>query len=241
MFKNQLDLLRQQIPIGIHHAINLLDKTNGDIAQAKSLFEEEIVNIIINKTSVLPEVAKRHLIKNGYDISKTLISIDEERFTLTELILHKTKNNKEDGLYKIAYAIEERENLKRNFWLSFESLGNLNAYQYCIVTICEWLEYEDYENFSSALYFYVDIVTNEIEIKLSLPQVANYIRRAKQRREEILALYKEKQQDKNFILVGEFVERDKEYRKNEDAFHKERTLIIDRLHDLVMKNVSRFP
>lgn len=113
-YKEELDLLRQQIPIGIRHGLNLLDRTNGDIHLARSLFEDELIAIIIGKTSVLPEVAQRHLVAANYDIAKALGSIDDERFTLPERILRKSKDNKEEALSLLARNLEDAKNLKRD-------------------------------------------------------------------------------------------------------------------------------
>lgn len=177
LYKDKLEVLRQRIPIGLRHALTLLEKFEGDLDKSEKQFHEEMVTLIVTKTGVTEGVATRHLMKHSFDIASTIKSIDEERYTLTELILRKFKNKKEDALGNIAYAIEKKHSLKRNFWLDFDNLKALPSELYCFLTIVEWLDYESWENYQSALSFHLDIVAEQLETKLGFADLANSLRK----------------------------------------------------------------
>lgn len=239
-YKEELDLLRQQIPIGIRHGLNLLTKSNGDINHARRLFENEMIEVVIAKTSVSPEIAEKHLLAFEYDVAKALASIDEERFTLSERILQKTKGNKERALDLIGGNMEDAKKLKRNYWLKLDELEGLSPVQYCLLVVKEWLDYEDYEGFDYAIYFYADIAAYQIETRLLLPEVADYLREGRRRSDEILALHKSPKAIKKPFLLGNVLNEDERFMKNENAFRKARTLIIDRLYSMVVDNIGQF-
>lgn len=239
-YKEELDLLRQQIPIGIRHGLNLLDRTNGDIHLARGLFEDELIAIIIGKTSVLPEVAQRHLVAANYDIAKALGCIDEERFTLPERILRKSKDNKEEALSLLARNLENAKSLKRDYWLVLDQLLDLSAVQYCVLVVKEWLDYEDYEGFDTAIYFYPDITAAQIETQLLLPEVAGYLRAGKVRSDQIIEQYKSKKPKKKPFHVSNVINVDEEFVRNENGFRRSRKVIVDRLYELVVSNIGEF-
>ncbi|HEY9262749.1 hypothetical protein [Chitinophaga sp.] len=239
-YKEELDLLREQIPIGIRHGLNLLDKTSGDINLARSLFENELTEIIISKTSASKEVAHKHLLAANYDVAKTLVSIDEERFTLPERILRKSKGNKEEALSLLARNLEDAKNLKRDYWLALDQLPDLSAVQYCLLVVKEWLDYEDYEGFDTAIYFYLDIVTAQIEVQLLFPEVASYLKTAKKRSDEIIEQYKHKKPKCKSFHIGNVINVDAEFVRNGNGFKRSRATIIDRLYELVVNNISEF-
>lgn len=239
-YKEELDLLRQQIPIGIRHGLNLLDKTNGDVNLARGLFENELAEIIVGKSSVSREVAKKHLVAANYDIAKTLVSIDEERFTLPERILRKSKDNKEKALSLLARNLEDTKKLKRDYWLALDQLQDLSAVQYCLLVVMEWLDYEDYEGFDHAIYFYPDIATTQIETLLLLPEIAGYLREGKVRRDQIIEQYKSQKPGKKPFHVSNVINVDAEFVGNENGFRESRGIIVDRLYELVVNNVGQF-
>ena len=239
-YKEELDLLRQQIPIGIRHGLNLLTKSNGDINHARRLFENEMIEVVIAKTSVSPEIAEKHLLASEYDIAKALASVDEERFTLSERILQKTKGNKELALDLIGGNLEDAKKLKRNYWLKLDELEGLSPVQYCLLVVKEWLDYEDYEGFDDAIYFYADIVAQQIEEQLLLPELANGLRIARKLGDELFEQHKRKGSAKKLPLVSSQLNENPVYISSRNRFKNSRLLLIDRLYDLVVNNVDQF-
>lgn len=239
-YKEELDLLREQIPIGIRHGLNLLIKTNGDINIACRLFEDELTGIIISKTSVSREVARHHLVAANYDIAKALVSIDEEQYTLPERILRKSKDNKEWALGLLARNLEDAKSITRKYLLTLDQLQDLSAVQYCLLVVMEWLDYEDYEGFDHAIYFYPDIAATQIETLLLLPEVAGYLRAGRVRSDQIIEQYKSKSPGKKPFHVSNVINVDAEFVGNENGFRESRAIIIDRLYELVVNNIGQF-
>ncbi|MEZ2441815.1 hypothetical protein AB6805_08855 [Chitinophaga sp. RCC_12] len=237
LHKESLALLRQQIPIGARHGLNLLNHTNGNVEQARRLFEAEMVQVIINKTAVSPEIARKHLTIHNYDIAETISSIDGERFTLSQRILKKTKNNKEEALTLIVQSIESTENIQRKFWLPLEELGYLPPPVYCLLVLHDFLSYEDWEGFSSAIYFHPDIVVSQLETVLNLAQVAGHLRAARKRSDEIHQQYKGQTES----VIANKVAVDAEFSQHESGFVAGRSLIVDRLYNVVVDNIGLFP
>ncbi|MGF6845625.1 hypothetical protein QFZ51_000860 [Chitinophaga sp. W3I9] len=237
LHKESLALLRQQIPIGARHGLNLLNQTNGNVEQARLLFEAEMVQVIVNKTAVSPEIARKHLIIHNYDIAQTISSIDEERFTLSQRILKKAKNNKEEALTLIVQSIESTENIQRKFWLPLEELGHLPPHVYCLLILHDFLSYEDWEGFSSAIYFHPDIVVSQLETMLNLPQVADHLRIARKCSDEIYQQYKGQTES----VIANKMAGDAEFSQHESGFMAGRSLIVDRLYNMVVDNIGLFP
>ncbi|NML39853.1 hypothetical protein HHL17_21820 [Chitinophaga sp. G-6-1-13] len=174
--EEQIKQLRLQVPVGLRHAGLLLEKTGGDIMAARQLFIQEIQAAVLGKTTAPPELVLPLLEQHQYDIPRTLLAIEEVLYTITERILRKVKNNPEAAIDKVALAIETATPLQRNFWLSLETMTLPNSYQQAFMIIHEWLSYEDYEGFDSALYFHRELVSTTIRDMLSCPEAAAAIR-----------------------------------------------------------------
>ncbi|MET3875399.1 hypothetical protein [Chitinophaga sp. OAE865] len=236
-YKEQLHLLRQQIPIGIRQGIQLLNQTNGDVDEARLIFEANLVAVIIDKTAVTADIARKYLITHNYDIPQTIASINAERFTLSERILQRSKNNKEDALTLIVQSIETASSIQRKFWLPLEELTYLSPPVYCLLVLHDFLNYEDWEGFSSAVYFHPGIVTAQLETLPGLGFVANHLREAKRRSDEIYQQCKGWQASE----ISNKVADDVEFGIHEAGFDAAKTMIIDRLYSLVVENIGVFP
>lgn len=241
LHKESLNLLRQQIPIGARHGLNLLNQTNGNVEQARRLFEAEMIQIIIDKTSVSSDIARKYLTIHNYDITQTIASIDGERFTLSQRILRKAKNNKEEALTLVVQSIESTENIQRKFWLPLEELTYLPPPVYCLLVLHDFLSYKDWEGFSSAIYFHSDIVVSQLEAVLHLSQVVYHLRAAKKRSDEIRQQYKGRTEFGIESIIANKITADDEFGEHEAGFDAERPLIVDRLYNMVVDNIGLFP
>jgi hypothetical protein len=241
-------LLRQRIPIGISGGLILLKKVNGDLEKAEEQFKEEMIALAVNKTEVTSEVATSHLIKSSFDITLAikrikdeLKSIDDARYTVTELILRDNKNNKEDALFKIMHEVEEQLNLKREFWLSFDSLKALPAEVYSFMVIMEWLNYEDYEGYDYALSFHLDLVIKNIKDQLALTGLANSLQQANDLKDIIYAKNETDKDLQRYINASNELREHEEYQKCEEFFKSQRPLLLERLCVLVKSNIGLYP
>ena len=233
-YKDKLPLLRQQIPIGLRHGLLLLEKTEGNVAQAVVLFQEEMIRLISNKTGVDIALARKHLAQNGFEISATLKSIEEERYSLTERIIRRYKD-KEEAIGKIAWSVETTHGLKRNFWLDFACLENLEPELFCLMVIHEWLSYDGWEGLDSALYFHLDTITEQMEKRLGLPQLAQTLRKA-------LEIYQQQaEQQKAFLEREGYCSPTPEFSQQNDIYNLQRPMLIDKLYDLVKEYIEKFP
>jgi hypothetical protein len=233
-YKDKLPLLRQQIPVGLRHGLLLLEKTAGDVDRSVVLFQEETIYIISSKTGVDIALARKHLVQNRFDVSATLKSIDEERYSQTERILRRYKD-KEEAIGEIAWSIETTHSLKRNFWLDFACLENLEPELFCLMVIHEWLSYDGWEDLSSALYFHLDTVTEQIEKRLDLSQLAQTLRRAREIHQQ------RAEQQRAFLERESYCSSTPEFSQQNDLYDLQRPVLIDKLYNLVKQHIEKFP
>lgn len=174
--EEQIKQLREQVPVGLRHAAVLLEKTEGDITAARQLFIQEVQATVLGKTAAPREMVLQLLEQHHYDIPRTLNAIEEALYTITERILRKYNNHPEQAIDKIALAIETATPLHRQYWLPLQTMVLPNSFQQTFMVIHEWLSYEDYEGFDSALYFHRELVSTTLGDKLSCPEAAAAIR-----------------------------------------------------------------
>lgn len=240
-YKEELEILRQRIPVGTRHGLILLEKTGGDPNKAEKLFEEEMMVQIIRKTEVTTEDALRHLKQNSFDIALALKSIDEERYTHTEIIIKKFKDKKEDALDKIMLATEERYHLKREFWLIFDGLKELPPAIYCFLTVMEWLNYESWEGYGSALSFHLEIVGRQFESELKLHELADSLQQAKEIQDSVFTRNNIHEDIQHYITANSQLQNNQEYIRHEEYFLAQRPFIIEKLYEFVKNNITQFP
>ena len=108
---SEIRTLREDVPVGIQAARRLLEKTGGDVDEAIKLFHIDQINILTAKADVSHQEAETVLLETNYDIAEALRRIDEQRYTLTELILRKNKDTG-DALSNIELAIAYEWNLR---------------------------------------------------------------------------------------------------------------------------------
>ena len=233
--KDKLKLLRQHFPsMGLKHGLALLEKTNGDIDAAENLFKAKMREIVIAKTGVATDMATSHLQKNNFDIALALESIDEERYTLTERILKRFKDDKKEALRRLADAVSANNNIKREFWLDFDDLAKQPPEIFCVLAVVEWLNYESWEDLSSALYFNFDLVIEKIEKDLSFAEIAETLKKAKQ-------IYEAQYEAQITKLKKEgWMGPTPEFSEQWDLFEKQRPMLIDKLYEFVQKNIDSF-
>lgn len=118
---SEIRKLRKNVPVGIQVARRLLERIGGDVDEAIKLFHIDQINILTAKADVTHQEAENVLLATNYDIAEALRRIDEQRYTLTELILRKNKDAG-DALNNIALAIEYEWDLKRKFWFGFADI-----------------------------------------------------------------------------------------------------------------------
>lgn len=242
-YQTELKILRQELPIGVRHALKLLEQHKGSIEKAKKQFQDELIDLVIAKTQVNLETAKRHLVKNRFDMSLTLKSIDEERYSLTERILKKYKAEKEKALEKISYAIEETHALEREFWLKFDTLHPLPEKLQGFMMVMEWLNYESWEDYDSALFFHLESVVEQIKMQLKLDDLANALQEAHEIQRHIYEKNNvfQTEERKHYQKAYKELSKHNKYQHYQKQFQEQRPFLIDALYALVCENITIFP
>jgi hypothetical protein len=237
--KNQekLKALRAHLPIGIKQGLELLVKTDGNLDEAETLFKNELVKTISNQENISEETARAHLEKNNFDLDKTIVSIENEKFTLTELIVKRYKN-KETVLFKVLSALNEISQPTSKNWIKAEEIGNLNSNRYAFAVILLWMDYEDFEGFDYALDYHLDKTIKEIKNKLALDEFANILQIAKERKEIFEANCKTFD---DRIKAANKLHEDKVFLDCRDYYEKHKETLINRLYDFLVENVADFP
>jgi len=201
--------------------------------------ENKRLQIVISKTNVSKEQALKHLSQNNFDINLTLKSLEEELYSVTERIFRKFKS-KETVLSNVLTAVEMARSIKRNFWIDFEKLDVLSEQERYFVIIQEWLNFEAWEGFTTALHFrFLDMVTNSIKKALNWGEMAENLREAYKKQKEIYLKY-QKQYD-SVTIHNEYLTEDIEYQKCYQFFRDHEEVFIEKLYDFVKENIRYFP
>ncbi len=227
----EIQQLRERIPVGIKPAQRLLTQTKGDVAAAVTCFHAEQTALLKEKAGVTLQEAERFLLQAGYDFAQSLKLIEQERYTLTELILLK-HNKKNEAVDMIALAIEHEWNLTRHYWLSDDDLKNLPPVLRCFMLVCEWRNYDGWEDFSSALFFELTMYCEQLTM-LGLHKLAATLMTARKYYDELLSVHGKK--------AHEIVCQDKRFNALEVLYHQQEDAIDDALVTLAKNNLDVFP
>lgn len=240
MYKDKLEILQQRIPIGDRQGLSLLEKAEGNTDKAEKYFTEERISIIVNKTEVQAEIALHHLQENNFDIKQTIKIIETKYFTATELILKKD-HDKEEALDKIFSAIVKKYDWKRNFLNDSNKIKDFPIELYSFVTVMEWLYFENWEDFESALFHHFDIVTEQMRIKLNLPKLADYLEKARSIAHYFYEKYETSKDHNNYVKATNELRKNKEFIAAEEKFILLKPLLEEHLYELVKNNIEKFP
>lgn len=240
--KDILPKLRERVPVGLRYGLELLEKTNGDIEKAESIFKSEQIDLLISKENVTKDIAESHLQKFSFDFPKAIESIRQEKYTITQRIF-KFNKNKEDALGKIAIAIEEDSKLVRDFWIKSDEFNKLEPNQFTFMIIWEWLSFEEWEGFDSAIdSTNTDKVILEIKRSLGFEQASNFIKDAKNRKKECKTkLYPDSNKIEGYCDLMNFLNSDEKYSSCSKGFEDNKTKLIEKLYDFVWNRQESFP
>lgn len=229
--KNQLNLLRNRIPIGINGAVKLLKECNGDINLACDLFKKQALETIKEKISfeTSDENIENQLVKFNYDIGQTLAALFEQKYTFTERILLTNKNT-EKTLDLIVGTIEKEDNLTRDFWLDLDEVKQLNTCRRCLITIMEWINYKEWEGFDYAICCtdWTKELIIQLRNQLQLDNIANNV-------EEALSI------SEKFYEIKRCITDHPPIDKYEAFFNQQKEIIYERLIEYVRININEFP
>lgn len=174
-FTAQLRILRDQVPAGIQHALQLLKETNGDIDAAILLYKRDAISRVCTETTCTPEIAEQYLLKHHFDIAmaiQQLLQDQEDAIPLAKdkippklmRLLMKGKSSSYPGGGKLVgtRVNPSSKNPNNKAWISISSIVGLDfsseISRYCFQNFeVEYLELnEEYESCWNADYdFYL--------------------------------------------------------------------------------------
>ncbi|GAB3525496.1 hypothetical protein [Emticicia fontis] len=246
-YLENLKILRQKIPVGMAHALKIIEATNGDIEQAENILKQEYINNLVEKTRAPKELVEECLIKNSFDIETSLKEIESKVYSSTELIFKYYSKDKRRGITlildviekKIEANVKEEQDIRVYGWFNFELFKMLDSTQFCFATVAQWLFFEYCEDFDSAIHYHTDIVTEHIEKKLDLPELANNIKICRERSSYFNKKYKNKK--KGFLLAHDKIREDALYIKAKKNYFDQEELLIETLYNFVKTHIGQFP
>ncbi|OVE58571.1 hypothetical protein [Chryseobacterium mucoviscidosis] len=240
MYKDKLEILQQRIPIGDRQGLALLEKTEGNADEAEKYFTEGRTSIIVNKTGIPSEIALHHLQGNNFDIKQTIKIIENKYFTATELILKKD-HDKEEVLDKVFSAIVKKYDWKRTFLNDHDEIKDIPHELYSFVTVMEWLYFENWEDYESALFYHLDMVTEQMRNKLNLPELADALEKARSIAHYFYEKYETSKDHNNYTKATNELRNNKEFIATEEKFILLKPLLEERLYEFVKNNIEKFP
>ena len=172
----ELRALRQRTPIGVRHGLALLQQTNGNVAAAEALFQQELVRVVAHQAQVSEAAARHALGLAGYDVARTLQQLEQVRYSLTQRVLRRYPEPA-DAVRRVADVVEQTHQVPRTYWLNVAAAQLLPSPLACVLIVQEWLAYEDWEGLEAAVYFHLEVVLAYLDQVLALPQASHALRR----------------------------------------------------------------
>ncbi|MDO7846830.1 hypothetical protein Q5H92_10715 [Hymenobacter sp. M29] len=233
-YREELHTLRHRTAIGVRHGLVLLGQTNGDVAAAEALFQQELTQLVARQAQV-PEAAARHALEQaGYDVPRALQQLEQARYSLTQRILRRYRAP-DEAVRRVADAVEQAHHVPRTYWLDLEAARLLPPPVACVLVVSEWLAYEDWEGLDAAVYFHLEAVLAYVDQPLALPQVSQVLRR-------VAALEQAQAEPRRRQLARTgCYSPTLEFEAASAAFEALRSHIVQGLYELIEQHIALFP
>ena len=109
------------------------------------------------------------------------------------------------------------------------------------MTVMEWLYFENWENYESALFYHLDMVREQMRTKLNLPQLADYLEKARSITHYFYEKYETSKDHNNYTKATNELRNNKEFIATEEKFILLKPLLEERLYEFVKTNIEKFP
>jgi len=193
------------------------------MTEPKEINIRKMIEAFVKKTAAGLDEAEEYLKVNHYNFPQALKHYENDTYTQTELILRK-ENNKEHALDEIEWVIVESQNLHKDyFWVTLESMTQLNEAQHLIVRLMNWINWEAWEG-DLALY---DDIADELK-RLDTTWLYESYNECLIRKKEI----------KNTAIK---IWEDDTYQKLYDRFLSHRDELIEALYNYATKHINELP
>lgn len=230
----ELRALRQRTPIGVRHGLALLQQTNGNVAAAEALFQQELVRVVAHQAQVSEATARHALGLAGYDVPRTLQQLEQVRYSLTQRVLRRYPDPA-DAVRRVADVVEQTHQVPRTYWLDVAAAQRLPSPLACVLVVQEWLAYEDWEGLDAAVYFHLEAVLAYLDQVLALPQASHALR-------HVAALEQEQAEHRRHHLLHMGVYSPAPAVEAAGAaFDALRPRIVQGLYELIAHHIDLFP
>ncbi|RYZ38046.1 MAG: hypothetical protein EOP49_31245 [Sphingobacteriales bacterium] len=249
---SQLKQLRDTIAIGVSEGLQLLKAHDGNMEAMISSFKKQSLDKVLTSTRQHESYVLPLLEQHQYDSSRVIEMIEDQLSLVqgaevpsTLYYLHKFRNDKSMAVTKIAELIIHNNKLERMRpfavnafpWFYAAEMAGLNAYDLCVVSLTEWLDYEEQEPFSSVIHYNTDLVTRQMEL-IGLPELARDICCS------AAIAWRKNKSTKKGKLTGttrtSLYHNDKKFREALKRFSKNKVLLIEHLYDYISANQAHF-
>lgn len=242
-FSREILEIRKRIPIGIQEALQLLEKHAGKIELAEKDFIADRISILQSKHTLPEEVALAYLSKYNFDIPNCLKKIEEDQYTFTELIL-RSKKKSADKISLICTRIVEEAGLSKENWISLESLQKLPEASFKLMLISSFLDYCEWEGFSSALMGEkTEAVISLLAKEFPTSALSEIIQEARQIALDLYAEAEKKEGNKFSITTSFYktLSEHERFRQLDNNFEAELDSLYELLEAFVAKDKAAFP
>lgn len=230
----ELSALRQRTPIGVRHGLALLQQTNGNVAAAEVLFQQELTRLVAHQAQVSEAAARHALGLAGYDVPRTLQQLEQARYSLTQRVLRRYREPA-DAVRRVADVVEQTHQVPRTYWLDVAAAQLLPSPLACVLIVQEWLAYEDWEGLDAAVYFHLEVVLAYLDQVLALPQASHALR-------HVAALEQEQAEHRRHQLLHTGVYSPAPaVAAAGAAFDALRPRIVQGLYELIEHHIDLFP
>jgi len=172
-----------------------------------------------------------------------LKKIEEDRYTFTELILH-SKKKPEDKISLIYQRMIEIEGWENEAWISLERMKKLNEPSYALMLLNSYLDYCEWEGFSSALMGErTEAVIKVLEKNFPGLAMGRIIQEAN---DIALSLYEATEKEKlnkleKHISFHKALSAHQKFTQLENEYEKNLPSLYEHLLEYVAKNQAAFP
>jgi hypothetical protein len=233
-YQAELSALRQRTPIGVRHGLVLLQQTQGDVAAAESLFEQELTRVVAHQAQV-PEFTARHALQQtGYEVARALQHLEQAQYSLTQRILRRYRDPA-DAVRRVADAVEQTHQVPRSYWLHVEAAQQLPAPLAGVLVVSEWVAYEEWEGLDAAVYFHLAEVLAYCDQLLALPQVSQALRQVAALEQAQANTRRQQFADTSVFRPGPAVVA------ASAAFEALRPRLVQRLYEVIEQHLELFP
>lgn len=257
-YRQEARQLSHQLTIGYRRALELLEATGGDAAQATVLFRTQALDMVARKTGLSHDQVLPYLEKCSYAAAAAIECIEDELWLLrgksrpeVAYRLHKHRLHKAYAIDRVGRIVARRYTLDRRYPRHYEDRSHhLCEAELASITepthrlalcMADWLAYEDSEKFSNACLHNTATVAGQLRL-LGMRELAAALCLAADIRSEYGQQHYTDYTDPGQPAITRYLYRDcEEFVLAEQYYQEQRQQMIDTLYEYLVAHADRFP